>query len=69
MLDNARDPDNVVVNRLFPDATNADSPTDVLDFCSNGFKYRQGGGTFNQSGGTYIYVAFAENPFKYANAR
>ena len=23
----------------------------------------------NASGGTYIYMAFAENPFKYANAR
>jgi hypothetical protein len=24
---------------------------------------------YNASGGTYIYMAFAENPFKYANAR
>ena len=25
--------------------------------------------SFNATGGTYIYMAWAENPFKYANAR
>jgi len=38
-----------------------------VDFLSNGFKSR---GTFtNVSGGTYIYMAFAEAPFKYALGR
>jgi hypothetical protein len=39
------------------------------DFLSNGFKLRNTGGGTNQSSVTYIYAAFAENPFKYANAR
>ena len=40
-----------------------------IDFLSNGFKPRTSYGQYNQSGGGYIYLAFAENPFKYANAR
>jgi len=39
------------------------------DYLSNGFKFRTANGGFNASGGTYIYMAFAEMPFKYANAR
>ena len=34
-----------------------------------GMKIRNSGATVNASGGTYIYMAFAEAPFKYANAR
>ena len=30
---------------------------------SNGFKQRQSYNTQNQSGATYIYMAFSENPF------
>lgn len=40
-----------------------------IDLLSNGFKLRDSGGTTNNSSSTYIYMAFAENPFKYANAR
>jgi len=40
-------------------------PTDLL---SNGFKFRNTEGGFNGSA-TYLYMAFAEMPFKYANAR
>lgn len=39
------------------------------DILSNGFKLREGGGQGNDSGQTYVYAAFAEAPFKYANAR
>jgi hypothetical protein len=39
------------------------------DFLSNGFKMRSTGGSSNTSGGTYIYMAFAEAPFKYARSR
>jgi len=39
-------------------ATNYD-----IDFLSNGFKLRQSNAYLNASGGTYIYMAFAENPF------
>jgi hypothetical protein len=34
-----------------------------VDFLSNGIKLRKDNGEFNSSGGTYIYMAFAENPF------
>jgi hypothetical protein len=40
-----------------------------VDYLSNGFKLRGTSTTINPSGGTLIYMAFAENPFKYANAR
>jgi hypothetical protein len=39
------------------------------DFLSNGFKVRTSNVGWNQSGITYIYLAFAEQPFKYSNAR
>ena len=42
--------------------------TYAIDVLSNGFKLRQAN-VGNQSGQTMIYMAFAENPFKYANAR
>ena len=41
-----------------------------IDYLSNGFKIRAPTGYGNNnSGATYIYAAFAENPLKYANAR
>jgi len=40
-----------------------------IDILSNGFKQRQTGGGNNASGSTYIYAAFAENPFKNSLAR
>jgi len=40
-----------------------------MDFLSNGLKLRTTYADFNTNGNTYLYMAFAENPFKYANAR
>ena len=41
-----------------------------LDILSNGFKHRDSTWAQNgQSGATFIYIAFAETPFKYSNAR
>ena len=66
--DSVRDPSNVLLNRLYPNLSNAEYSTgDWLDLVSNGFKSR--GGAFNTSSATYIYLAFAEQPFKYSNAR
>jgi len=39
-----------------------------FDMVSNGFKTRAASGYFNDAE-TYIYLAFAETPFKYSNAR
>jgi hypothetical protein len=40
-----------------------------MDLLSNGFKLRSNSSSLNASGGTIIYAAFAEAPFKFANAR
>ena len=40
-----------------------------IDILSNGFKLRNSDTKGNGSGSTYVYLAFAENPFKYARAR
>jgi hypothetical protein len=41
----------------------------ATDILSNGYKIRGNDGLINTSGITYIFIAFAEYPFKYANAR
>jgi hypothetical protein len=69
MMDSARNTYNVANLRLFADLTNADNTQDILDFTSNGFKLRTTNTNENTSGTTYIYMAFAENPFKNALAR
>ena len=63
LYDNKRDTYNVVQDKLQPNQTSAESDDTSMDFVSNGFKFRETGGNFNASGGTYIYMAFAENPF------
>jgi hypothetical protein len=40
-----------------------------VDFLSNGFKHRRTSSWSNGNGKTYIYIAFAETPFKYSNGR
>ena len=67
--DNKRDVDNVVNTRLLASTSSAETTFTSLDFVSNGFKLRNTGSAYNGSGHDYIYMAFAEMPFKYANAR
>jgi hypothetical protein len=50
-------------------ATDSGDSSKWADFLSNGFKPRGTGGQFNYTDATYIYLAFAETPFKYSNAR
>ena len=70
VFDTSRNTANVETQRLFPNDSLAEATTNPsLDIVSNGFKLRVGNTGINRSGGTYIYAAFAENPFKYANAR
>ena len=70
IIDAKRNTYNVVTNYLDPNVSDAER-TDFnwADFTSNGFKVIGTNTAWNVSGGTYIYMAFAENPFKYANAR
>ena len=63
ILDSARDPDNVVRNNLYADATDAENQFDWADFLSNGFKLRVNYSQVNGSSYDYIYMAWAENPF------
>ena len=60
---------NPLGNVLQANATNAEMTSEFLDFTSNGFKHRTSSTWNNGSGQTYIYIAFAESPFKYSNAR
>jgi hypothetical protein len=69
VFDNARDVDNAVGKRLRPDSSTAEYTGDKLDFVSNGFKWRDGDNAWNYTGDTYIFIAFAEVPFKFSNAR
>ena len=68
MYDSARigyNPNNSV---LYPSFSNAeDSTTNHIDLLSNGFRWMSDNN--NANGHTFIYLAFAEHPFKYANAR
>jgi hypothetical protein len=69
IMDSARNSYNVANLRLFPNLSNADNTQDILDFTSNGFKIRTTNSSENTSGTTFIYMAFAENPFAYSLAR
>ena len=69
ILDTARDPYNYTQHFLYPDLTQAEDSGYPYDIVSNGFKIRTFNNGDNISGGTFVYAAFAENPFKYANAR
>jgi len=63
IYDNKRDPHNVVREQLEANSSAAADSYDNFDFLSNGFKLRTTSVGRNESGGTYIYMAFAENPF------
>ena len=56
-------------SELYANLSNAETTADRTDLLSNGFKPRINSAENNSSGVTYIYAAFAENPFKYALAR
>jgi hypothetical protein len=66
LLDSSRSSYNVSNALLRPNLADAEVTATSMDFVSNGIKLRDAG--FG-SGETYIYACFAENPFKYANAR
>jgi hypothetical protein len=61
--DSTRSPDNVVDERIKINSSAAETDSDAIDFLSNGFKIRTSGTSYNQNANTYIYMAFAEQPF------
>jgi len=68
ILDNKRLGYNDKNYRLFPNLSNAEDTTSgIVDITSNGFKFRSSNNSVNESGVTYIYMAFAESPFVNSN--
>jgi hypothetical protein len=69
IFDTSRNTSNETDKRLIANSSGAELATQKIDILSNGFKIRVTTASHNASGGTYIYMAFAENPFKHSLAR
>jgi hypothetical protein len=69
VYDNKRDGYNVTEKAYAMNRTNAEATSNRdIDILSNGFKFRTSNSNVNGSN-TYLYIAMAHNPFKYATAR
>ena len=71
VYDTVRDTYNLSGNEtvLRPNTSASEQSYGDIDITSNGFKLRTTGGALNASGGNYIFLCFAESPFKHTNAR
>jgi hypothetical protein len=69
MFDSGREESNSLNLRLRPHSTAGEGGGVVGDFTANGIKLRTTDGQQNGSGDKYIFIAFAESPFKHTNAR
>ena len=69
LFDSSRCPTNQNNKHLLPSSSNAESTESGIDLLSNGFKLRHADAHQNQSGSTYVFMAFAESPFQTANAK
>jgi hypothetical protein len=74
IYDTVRNTYNLTNLSLVPDSSAAENGVsttteNTLDILSNGFKLRTSNALTNGSSVPYIYMAFCENPLKYANAR
>jgi len=65
MFDTTRNPFNLTTKKLRADTsdTEDDNTSKAIDILSNGYKIKTADEEFNDSGETYIFMAFAENPF------
>jgi len=64
LWDSERNPYNTCDNVLFVEESSPENTSgNKVDFTANGFKVRTGGADVNESGSTFIYLAFAEYPF------
>jgi hypothetical protein len=66
--DSKRSPNNEMKDALLANDSLNELHDREIDFLSNGFKLRANDGNYNQNY-TYIFMAFAEQPFKFSNAR
>jgi hypothetical protein len=72
IYDTTRSSFNLTDDVLYANLSDAEAANESslgLDILSNGFKIRTTGSSINASSETYIYMAFASNPFKYSLAR
>jgi hypothetical protein len=69
IIDTSRNTYNLADSILEPNTSDATETNNGIDVLSNGFKCRSTDTDGNASGGTYIFMAFAENPFSIALAR
>ena len=73
ILDNKRDPYNSTTGRRLKVDSNTSegspSTSYTVDFVSNGAKIRTSYNTINKSNDNFLFLAFAESPFKTSNAR
>jgi hypothetical protein len=69
IYDNKINPFNVADTRLSAESSDAESTgtTNAIDIVSNGFKIRTSENQLNASGGSFIYMAFAEAPLVGSN--
>ena len=69
--DSERSPLNPADGYLYADQSAAEATGTIrhMDFLSNGFKFKGHSTELNGDGESYVYIAFAETPFKYSNAR
>ena len=72
IIDTSRDTYNGMQNVLLAESSAAETTGSTPPYCdavANGFKLRSGNAYMNYSTSKYIYMAFAENPFKNSLAR
>jgi hypothetical protein len=70
IYDSVRNVTNYVNLEAYPHLNAAEvNGGETVDFLSNGFKIRTNQTPKNASGGTFVYAAFADQPFKYATAQ
>jgi hypothetical protein len=73
IVDTTRSPHNKANKQLWANATQIEETSaggaSELHILSNGFKPTGAGGAMNGNNETYVFMAFAERPFKYSNAR
>ena len=71
ILDTSRNAYNLTNTALYPSSNSSETSNGFYDsdIVSNGIKIKASNVVVNANGGTYIYAAFAEAPFKFASAR
>ena len=69
IYDSVRKAHNPTGNVIWANLSSAETADASYEVGMVAFKIRNTSSDFNANGYTYIYVAFAEQPFRYANAR